>query len=170
VHGRKRIVLASPEQSPYLYERRGEDTDYHLSQVDIQNPDFRRFPLVRKATFWRGEVRAGDLLFVPLNYWHSMQSFGASISISFWWHPHTISHLAHRLRTLASRDPKLALQFAHQNEGVVTSKDVKEIGGISELRAGLQLVPERLREIVPIIFDREVRAALKAPVTRWYEK
>jgi hypothetical protein len=170
IYGKKRVILASPQQTPFLYERRGESTDYHLSEVDIEAPDLRRFPLVRKATLWTGEVEGGDLLFVPLNYWHFMQSFGASISVSFWWHPHAASYLAHRLRVLASEDPRKALQFAYEHEGAISLADVKGLGGIDELRQGLQAIPERLRQIVPVIFDKEVRAALQSPVTRWYEK
>src|SRR5688572_17504857 len=33
IYGKKKIILASPEQTPFLYERRGEQSDYHLSQV-----------------------------------------------------------------------------------------------------------------------------------------
>jgi hypothetical protein len=169
IHGTKKVILASPQQSPYLYERRGEQSDYHLSQVDIEAPDLRRFPLLRKATLWTGEIHGGDLLFVPLNYWHFLQSLGASISVSFWWHPHTISHLAYRLLSLAE-DPRLALQFARQHEGVVTRKDVEEVGGIQDLREGLQAVPSQLRDIVTLLFDKDVRAAVSAPVSRWFEK
>lgn len=169
IYGRKRIILASPQQTPFLYERRDEQADYHLSQVDIEAPDLRRFPLLKKATFWTGEVGGGDLLFVPLNYWHFMQSLGASISVSLWWHPHKASHLAYRILSLAD-DPRLAVQFAQQHEGAVTWKDVEELGGIDELREGLQAVPDRLRDIVTLLFDKDVRAAARLPVSRWFER
>jgi hypothetical protein len=110
IYGRKKAILAAPEETPFLYERRGEQSDYHLSHVDIEAPDFERFPLLRKATLWIGEVTSGDLLFIPLDHWHFMQSFGASISVSIWWHPHPVSELVYRILTLGMK-PQLALEF-----------------------------------------------------------
>ena len=167
--GTKRIILASPQQTPFLYERTGEDLDYHLSQVDIEAPDLRRFPLVRKATLHTGEVTGGDLLFVPLNYWHFMQSLGASISVSFWWHPLEASHLAYQLLKLAD-DPQQALRFAQEHAGVVTRREIEELGGIDELRLGLRSVPDHVRNLLALLFDKDVQASLKAPVGHWFAR
>jgi hypothetical protein len=162
IYGTKKIVLASPDQTPFLYERRGEQSDYHLSQVDIDAPDFERFPLLRRATLWFGEVEAGDLLFVPLDYWHFMQSLGPSISVSLWWHPHRVSDLVYRILSLA-RQPQGAMQLAERHRGSVTRNDIEELGGVDELREWLRHgVPSHLREVMSSLLADDLRVAVKA--------
>jgi hypothetical protein len=162
IYGKKKIVLASPEQSPFLYPRRGEQTDYHLSAVDIEAPDFERFPLLRQATFWSGEVEGGDLLFVPLDYWHFMQSLGASISVSAWWHPHHVSDIVSRILNLAG-EPQQAQQLALQYQETLAYHDFDELGGINELCDWLRNgVPEHLRDTMYSLFDENLRATIDA--------
>jgi hypothetical protein len=163
IYGKKKIVLASPQQTPFLYERRGEQSDYHLSQVDIEAPDFERFPLLRQATFWVGEVEGGDLLFVPLDYWHFMQSLGASISVSTWWHPHAVSDLVYRILNLAM-EPQRALQLAGQYKGTVTRQAIEELGGMDDFRDWLRRgVPDGLRDAMSLLFDQDLRGAVSPP-------
>jgi hypothetical protein len=158
IYGRKKVILASPEQSPFLYERRGQQSDYHLSEVEIEAPDLDRFPLLRKATFWTGEVEGGDLLFVPRDYWHFMQAFGASISVSTWWHPHRVSDLVSRILALAG-EPQRALELARAHAGACTRNDIEELGGMDDARDWLRHgVPEHLRDAMFALFDEEVRA------------
>lgn len=159
VYGKKKVILASPDQTPFLYERRGEQSDYHLSQVDIEAPDFERFPLLRKATFWVGDVERGDLLFVPLDYWHFMQSLGPSISVSIWWHPHPVSDLVYRILSLAREQPQRAVELARQYKGTVTCTDIEDLGGAESVRDWLRHgVPDDLRDAMSDVFEETARA------------
>ncbi|XP_073071483.1 bifunctional peptidase and arginyl-hydroxylase JMJD5 isoform X3 [Manis javanica] len=84
VIGRKYIRLYSPQESEALYPH-----DTHLlhntSQVDVENPDLEKFPRFAKAPFLSCVLCPGEILFIPVKYWHYVQALDLSFSISFWW-------------------------------------------------------------------------------------
>lgn len=50
--------------------------------VDLNNPDFDQFPLLKQL---RGEIavlNAGDLLYMPVHWWHEVETEGFSVSIN----------------------------------------------------------------------------------------
>lgn len=91
IKGRKRILLAAPDQDQYMYPRGGEQGAYWHSQVDPERPDAERFPLFFDAQLQEAIVGPGDILFIPGNYWHYVRALERSISLSFWWHTHNVS-------------------------------------------------------------------------------
>lgn len=77
--GVKRVVLFAPEYTPFLY---------HLpltvqSYVDINRPDFDRFPALRYVKGYECYLHYGDTLFIPAGYWHYIEyiegGFGMSL-------------------------------------------------------------------------------------------
>jgi hypothetical protein len=78
VRGRKRFLLYSPLQMPYMYHYRN-----YFSQVDPENVDRDRFPLFRKAKPIEITVAPGEVLFIPIGWWHHVRALDLSISISF---------------------------------------------------------------------------------------
>jgi ribosomal protein L16 Arg81 hydroxylase len=76
--GRKRFTLIPPEQTPYLYN---ELSVY--SQVDCRNPDYSRHPLYRQVTSVDIVLEPGELLFIPVGWWHSVESLETSIMLSY---------------------------------------------------------------------------------------
>ncbi|NXH21923.1 KDM8 protein, partial [Bucco capensis] len=84
VFGRKYICLCSPQESENLYPH-----DSHIlhntSQVDVEDPDLVRFPNFRKAVFQSCVLLPGQVLFLPVKYWHYVRSLDVSFSVSFWW-------------------------------------------------------------------------------------
>ncbi|WP_084960735.1 cupin-like domain-containing protein [Thermoactinospora rubra] len=54
------------------------------SQVDLANPDLDRFPRLRRAVFYAGTVRPGDVLFMPRGCWHDIRSLTPSVSLNHW--------------------------------------------------------------------------------------
>lgn len=159
VYGRKRVILASPKETPYLYKRWGEKVDSHLSEVNIDDLDLERFPLMAHATLWKGELEAGDLLLIPLNFWHFMESFGASISVSMWWHPHKLAALAHRALQLA-KDPMAAERLINDHAGEVTWTDIEALGGIDECRNGMLELPGAWRRAFLKLLAEDVRSVV----------
>ncbi|XP_062956622.1 bifunctional peptidase and arginyl-hydroxylase JMJD5 isoform X2 [Cynocephalus volans] len=84
VIGRKYIRLYSPQDSEALYPH-----DSHLlhntSQVDVENPDLEKFPRFAEAPFLSCILSPGEILFIPVKYWHYVRALDLSFSVSFWW-------------------------------------------------------------------------------------
>jgi ribosomal protein L16 Arg81 hydroxylase len=78
VVGRKRFQLISPLESPYLY-----NSVSVYSDVDILEPDIVRFPLFAHAHPIELVLEPGETLFVPVGWWHHVESLDLSISVSF---------------------------------------------------------------------------------------
>jgi hypothetical protein len=92
IFGRKRFTLIPPEQTPYLYNNVGV-----YGEVDCGNPDFVRHPLYRQARPLDVVLNPGDVLFIPVGWWHYVRALEVSIMISYtkfrfandyeWFHP-----------------------------------------------------------------------------------
>jgi ribosomal protein L16 Arg81 hydroxylase len=78
VRGSKRIRLFAPEQKSFLYNSIGV-----FSDVDVEQPNFEKFPLYRYAEPIEFDLRPGEMLYLPDGHWHQVHSLEPSISISF---------------------------------------------------------------------------------------
>ena len=85
VSGRKRFVLAPPRQSASLYPNGPLHGVPNGARVDLERPDFERFPRMRDASPVVAELGPGDLLYIPSMWWHQAHSDDVSISINLWW-------------------------------------------------------------------------------------
>lgn len=77
IYGRKRWWLADPRYADRVYNHIGV-----FSQVDLSNPDFDRFPLLREVPIIDVVVEPGQMIFVPIGWWHQVESLDTSISMS----------------------------------------------------------------------------------------
>uniref|UniRef100_A0A1A9ZF00 JmjC domain-containing protein n=1 Tax=Glossina pallidipes TaxID=7398 RepID=A0A1A9ZF00_GLOPL len=84
VFGSKRIILASPKDSQYLYAHESEFLK-NTSQIEADAVDYHKFPLVANVKFYYLNLQAGDCLYMPPRWWHYVKSLSPSFSISFWW-------------------------------------------------------------------------------------
>lgn len=82
VMGEKLIILASPSDSDNLYPYEGMLNN--TTQVDAENLDFEKFPLVKNVKFYRVVLKEGEMLYIPRLWWHYVRSLTPSISVSFW--------------------------------------------------------------------------------------
>jgi ribosomal protein L16 Arg81 hydroxylase len=78
VRGSKHIRLYSPDQKHWLYNSRGV-----FSDVDVERPDFDKYPLFRNTEAVEFDLMAGEMLFLPQGHWHQVHSLTPSISVSF---------------------------------------------------------------------------------------
>jgi len=77
-YGSKRWQLIPPAYTPNVYNSR-----HVFSDVDIRNLDYDRFPTMRNVPILDVVVEAGEALFVPLSWWHSVTSLSPCISMTF---------------------------------------------------------------------------------------
>ncbi|XP_010220367.1 PREDICTED: lysine-specific demethylase 8, partial [Tinamus guttatus] len=84
VFGRKYIRLYSPQDSENLYPHESQLL-HNTSQVDVENPDLIKFPNFRNASSQSCILMPGQVLFIPVKYWHYVRSLDISFSVSFWW-------------------------------------------------------------------------------------
>lgn len=78
IYGRKKITLISPDESPWLYN---ELSVY--SEVEFENPDLEAYPLFEYVEPIEVVVNPGEILFIPVGWWHHVRSLEPSISVSF---------------------------------------------------------------------------------------
>lgn len=85
IKGEKRFVIYSPDDRELLAPYSSEERIEQFSQVDIDNPDLNRFPGFVKAQGWECFLRPGDLLFLPMWWWHQVYTLSPAISVNLWW-------------------------------------------------------------------------------------
>jgi ribosomal protein L16 Arg81 hydroxylase len=76
--GRKRFRLMPPSQWQYLYNSTGV-----FSDVDCEQPDLDRYPLFRHATVTELVLEPGEVLFMPVGWWHQVRALEVSMTVSF---------------------------------------------------------------------------------------
>lgn len=79
--GRKRVTLASPAETPRLYN------DVHVfsrvRNVTAPDLDLAAFPLLEGAFFQEIILKPGDALFIPIGWWHQITSLDFSVSATY---------------------------------------------------------------------------------------
>jgi ribosomal protein L16 Arg81 hydroxylase len=78
VKGRKLVKLVSPFFLDYLYNTRA-----CFSEVYLDHIDYAKFPLMKQVEILTITLEAGELLFIPIGWWHWVKALEASISLSF---------------------------------------------------------------------------------------
>jgi len=78
VQGRKQIKIIPSNEIDLIYNH------YSVySQVDISNPDYDKFPNFRQATVIDLELAPGEVLFLPVGWWHYVKALDRSMTVSF---------------------------------------------------------------------------------------
>ena len=85
VSGVKKFVLFSPEEYRYLYTGMLNEGCW-VSRVDAFAPDVDEFPLFVRAHPFTCTLTAGEILYVPLFWWHQVYAETASINVNAWIH------------------------------------------------------------------------------------
>jgi hypothetical protein len=85
VQGKKRVVMHRPADSQNLYPRSILRNDFHISRVDMRAPDLQRFPKVVATRPVEATLEAGDALFIPVGWWHTVYGIGTTLSVSLFW-------------------------------------------------------------------------------------
>jgi hypothetical protein len=78
VQGHKLIRMIPPSRLPEIYN--------HLhcySAVDLNNPDYERFPLFAGIRTIDVLLAPGEILFLPVGYWHHVTGVGITITMTY---------------------------------------------------------------------------------------
>lgn len=82
--GKKKFLLFSPSQTDKLYQAHGTEHS-HLSRINVFDPDESKFPRYTNAEGAEVIVKPGDMLYIPRDWWHAVETLETSISVNFWW-------------------------------------------------------------------------------------
>ncbi|TRZ41629.1 cupin-like domain-containing protein [Robertkochia solimangrovi] len=75
---RKEIFLFPYEQRSFLYH-----LPYTVqAEVDIMNPDYRKYPALKNANGYHAILEHGETLFIPRRYWHCVHYCEPGFSLS----------------------------------------------------------------------------------------
>jgi len=85
IYGKKRVILISPQQSSAVYYPHDRFKSINFSPVDVERPDFDRFPAARDVVPLQCHISPGDALYIPMGWWHYLRAIEVSISLNFWW-------------------------------------------------------------------------------------
>ncbi|MFP5245535.1 MAG: cupin-like domain-containing protein [Thermoanaerobaculia bacterium] len=103
VYGGKRFTLFHPNQSSNLYPCSMFSTVPQMSRASLSEPDYARFPRLKKAQPLVVDLRPGDMLFLPAGWWHQVDTPGPTISIDFPWQKNTRNIARPFLRLIPNR-------------------------------------------------------------------
>lgn len=90
VAGRRRFTLFAPDQTSNLYPGPLEFTPagVPVSLVNLRQPDFERYPRFKTAlaNAYSVELAPGDALFIPMLWWHHVESLDKVNGLmNYWW-------------------------------------------------------------------------------------
>ncbi|MDX1271608.1 cupin-like domain-containing protein [Bizionia paragorgiae] len=78
--GKKEIILFDQNQNKYLYKI--PHSLITREDIDFSNPDFEKWPALKQANGWHGELNHGEILYMPEGYWHYMRYITPGFSMS----------------------------------------------------------------------------------------
>ena len=88
IYGRKRFILASPDDTLYMYRNQSPFTKNQTSsEVDLIKwflediEQRKRFPKIAEVTWYVADLYPGDTLYTPPGWWHCVVSIDTSISL-----------------------------------------------------------------------------------------
>lgn len=102
--GRRRFTLFPPEHYENLYVGPFDfnPSGQPISMVDIKAPDYDAFPKYKKAEADARvyELEAGDAIYIPSMWWHSVEALGDFNLLSNYWWRATPSYLGSPLAAM----------------------------------------------------------------------
>lgn len=76
--GKKKVILFDNKYSPLLYRLPFTVQSY----IDPEDPDYEKFPALRKVEGYTSEIGHGEMLFMPSGMWHYMNYLEGGYALS----------------------------------------------------------------------------------------
>lgn len=84
VFGKKKFYIVDGEYRDKCYMR-----SWRWSNVNLEDPDYIKFPLLREVQIQQALVGPGDILYMPPGTLHQVHGLSQSISFNIDWHTHS---------------------------------------------------------------------------------
>ena len=85
LYGEKFFRLYPPSETKYLYKYPWYSKLRNMSRTTSLIPDPNEFPEFRKAKYYDVVLKAGEMLFIPIYWWHAIQNHAINIAtVTFW--------------------------------------------------------------------------------------
>jgi hypothetical protein len=78
--GKKQCILFDQDQNDFLYKI--PHSLITREDIDFNNPDFKKWPMLKKAKGYTAELNHGEVLYMPEGYWHYMRYINPGFSMS----------------------------------------------------------------------------------------
>lgn len=102
-HGKKEVFLFPHDQKKYLYHV--PFSIVSLEEIEFDQPDYQKFPGLRRATGFRTVLEPNETLFIPSGYWHYIRYITPSISMSLRAFPTSFSKRMQLFKNIALMMP-----------------------------------------------------------------
>lgn len=79
-HGEKQCILFPPSETKYMYKVPHALISHQ--EIDFSNPDFEKWPALKKAKGYVTHLTHGETLYMPEGYWHHMTYLTPGFSMS----------------------------------------------------------------------------------------
>ncbi|ACE83516.1 cupin-like domain-containing protein [Cellvibrio japonicus] len=170
VAGRRRFVLFPPEQTGNLYPGPLNFTPAGAptSMVDLNAPDFVRYPHFKTAlaNAWSVELEPGDAIFIPMLWWHHVESLEkVNALMNYWWNgssaksstpPSPIDSLNIALLAMRDLTPRQRNAWRHMFDHYLFKQGIDPASYIPEHQQHVlgKLSPEYVRAIKDYFIDK----------------
>ena len=78
--GKKECILFDQTQNKYLYKI--PHSLITREDIDFSNPDYEKWPALKKASGYKTQLEHGQVLYIPEGYWHYMKYITPGFSMS----------------------------------------------------------------------------------------
>lgn len=85
LYGEKTIRLFPPSETRFLYKYPWYSKMRNMSKTTALMPDPTVFPDFNKAAYGEVVLKAGEMLFIPIYWWHSIQNYDINIATVIYW-------------------------------------------------------------------------------------
>lgn len=77
--GAKQVLLAPPSETAKMYNRRHVFSEVH----DLTDPArLERYPLAKDVRSYAVELKAGEMIYVPVGWWHQVRALAFSVTMT----------------------------------------------------------------------------------------
>lgn len=80
VTGRKQVILIPPSETPHMYHRRHVFSDVHDLTDEAR---LKQYPRARHARRHEVVLEPGQLLYIPIGWWHQVRSLDFSVMLTY---------------------------------------------------------------------------------------
>jgi hypothetical protein len=87
VRGHKKFTLFPPSESQAMYPFPFRSKNRALSPINLQEPDYEKYPKFKDAHPIVGYLEPGEMIFQPVFWWHQVETLSEdlTISVTFMW-------------------------------------------------------------------------------------